>query len=199
MTTEYTASGWADRTRQLGRKIIRNARDKEKWRKVIRFRLWMPVTLQILLIGAVLWFTNARFDGFINANNINSILLLAMPLAVAAMAQTHAILVGYLDLSVGAMISFGVVAASFLIPGDASTGQIFGGVALILGAGVVLGLVNAGLIRGVKIPSIIATLATLSILDGISLTLRPTTQGQISQSLVGFLTATWGRFRSPSS
>ncbi|MDH3463750.1 MAG: amidohydrolase family protein, partial [Acidimicrobiia bacterium] len=192
MTTEYTASGWADRTRQLGRKIIRNARDKEKWRKVIRFRLWMPVTLQILLIGAVLWFTNARFDGFINANNINSILLLAMPLAVAAMAQTHAILVGYLDLSVGAMISFGVVAASFLIPGDASTGQIFGGVALILGAGVVLGLVNAGLIRGVKIPSIIATLATLSILDGISLTLRPTTQGQISQSLVGFLTATWG-------
>jgi ribose/xylose/arabinose/galactoside ABC-type transport system permease subunit len=41
-------------------------------------------------------------------------------------------------------------------------------------------LVNAGLIRGLKIPSIIATLATLSILDGISLTMRPTAQGVIN-------------------
>ncbi|MGD2102157.1 MAG: amidohydrolase family protein [Acidimicrobiia bacterium] len=192
MTGGYVASGWADRARQLARKVIRNARDKEKWRKLAKFRLWMPVTLQLLLIGALLWFTSARFEGFLSANNITSILLLAMPLAVAAMAQTHAILVGYLDLSVGAMISFGVVAASFLIPGGASLGQILGGVALILGAGLALGLINAGLIRGVKIPSIIATLATLSILDGISLTLRPTTQGQISSDLVGFLTAKWG-------
>ena len=181
-----------DRVRQLVRKILRNAREKEKWRKVIRFRLWMPVTLQVLLIFGLLWYTNTRFDGFLNANNVTSILLLAMPLAVAALAQTHAILVGYLDLSVGAMISFGVVAASFLIPGGASVPQILGGAGLILGAGLVLGLVNAGLIRGVKIPSIIATLATLSILDGISLSLRPTTQGQISADLVGFLTAKWG-------
>jgi cytosine/adenosine deaminase-related metal-dependent hydrolase/ribose/xylose/arabinose/galactoside ABC-type transport system permease subunit len=192
MTTEYTASGWGDRARQVFRKVLRNARDKEKWRKIISFRLWMPVTLQLFLIAGLLWFTSTRFEGFLNANNITAILLLAMPLAVAAMAQTHAILVGYLDLSVGAMISFGVVAASFLIPADATLGQILLGVALILGAGLVLGLVNAGLIRGVKIPSIIATLATLSILDGISLTLRPTTQGQISPEFVGVLTAKWG-------
>jgi 5-methylthioadenosine/S-adenosylhomocysteine deaminase len=192
VTADYTAEGWLDRARQLVRRVLRNAREKEKWRKVIRFRLWMPVTLQVLLILGLLWYTNTRFEGFLNANNINSILLLAMPLAVAAMAQTHAILVGYLDLSVGAMISFGVVAASFLIPGGASVSQIFGGLALVLGAGLALGLVNAGLIRGVKIPSIIATLATLSILDGISLSLRPTTQGQISSDLVGVLTSTWG-------
>ena len=43
-----------------------------------------------------------------------------------------------------------------------------------------------------KIPSIIATLATLSILDGISLTLRPTAQGIISADLVAFLTAKVG-------
>jgi ribose transport system ATP-binding protein len=115
-----------------------------------------------------------------------------MPLAIAAIAQTHAILVGYLDLSVGAMISFGVVAASFLIGREASTGEILVGVAAILGAGLVLGLVNAGLIRGVKIPSIIATLATLSILDGIALTLRPTAQGIISADLVAILTTRVG-------
>jgi cytosine/adenosine deaminase-related metal-dependent hydrolase len=48
------------------------------------------------------------------------------------------------------------------------------------------------LARGLKIPSIIATLATLSILDGISLTLRPTAQGVISPDLVSVLTATVG-------
>jgi cytosine/adenosine deaminase-related metal-dependent hydrolase/ribose/xylose/arabinose/galactoside ABC-type transport system permease subunit len=181
-----------DSTRQLVRKVLRNARDKNKWRKVIRFRLWMPVALQILLIAGLLWYTSTRFEGFLNESNIFNILLLAMPLAVAAIAQTHAILVGYLDLSVGAMISFGVVAASFLIRAEAGLSQILIGVAAVLGAGLVLGLINAGLIRGVKIPSIIATLATLSILDGISLTLRPTAQGTISADLVSFLTTRVG-------
>lgn len=181
-----------DAARQLVRKVIRNARDKNKWRKVIKFRLWMPVALQILLVAGLLLYTNSRFEGFLNPTNIYNILLLAMPLAVAAIGQTHAILVGYLDLSVGAMISFGVVVASYLIGADATIGQILVGVAAVLGAGMLLGLVNAGLVRGIKIPSIVATLATLSILDGISLTLRPTAQGQISQSLVKVLTATAG-------
>jgi 5-methylthioadenosine/S-adenosylhomocysteine deaminase len=181
-----------DTARQLLRKVVRNARDKNKWRKVIRFRLWMPVALQILLIGGLLWYTSTRFPGFLNESNIFNILLLAMPLAVAAVGQTHAILVGYLDLSVGAMISFGVVLASFLIGSEATVGQILIGVAAILGSGLILGLVNAGLVRGVKIPSIIATLATLSILDGISLTRRPTAQGVISGDLVSFLTARVG-------
>ncbi|HEX7100626.1 MAG TPA: amidohydrolase family protein [Acidimicrobiia bacterium] len=181
-----------DAARQLVRKIIRNARDKNKWRKVIRFRLWMPVALQILLVAGLLIYTDSRFEGFLNATNIYNILLLAMPLAVAAIGQTHAILVGYLDLSVGAMISFGVVVASYLIGAEATTGQILFGTVAILGAGLLLGLVNAGLVRGVKIPSIVATLATLSILDGISLTLRPTAQGAISQNLVSVLTATVG-------
>ena len=43
-----------------------------------------------------------------------------------------------------------------------------------------------------KIPSIIATLATLSILDGISLTMRPTAQGVISPDLARVLTTTIG-------
>ncbi len=59
--------------------------------------------------------------------------------------------------------------------------------ALILACGVVLGLVNAALVRGLKLPSIIATLATLSILDGVSLILRPTAQGIINPDLVSVL------------
>jgi cytosine/adenosine deaminase-related metal-dependent hydrolase/ribose/xylose/arabinose/galactoside ABC-type transport system permease subunit len=182
----------ADRVRQLGRKFARNARDKNKWRKIVKVRLWMPVALQVLMIVAVLMYTNSRFDGFINRSNITSVLILAVPLGLAAMAQTHAILVGYLDLSVGAMISLGVVIGSFLIGADATLPEILRGLAVILACGVGLGLANAALIRGVKIPSLIATLATLSILDGISLTLRPTAQGVISADLVAFLRSSWG-------
>ncbi|HEX9856358.1 MAG TPA: amidohydrolase family protein [Acidimicrobiia bacterium] len=181
-----------DSARRAVRKVIRDARDKNKWRKIVKFRLWMPVALQLLLIGALLWYTTTRFPGFINATNVEQILILALPLIVVTIAQTHALLVGYLDLSVGAMISLGVVLASFYIGAEASMSQIFLGTGLILLCGVALGLVNATLIRGFKIPSIIATLATLSILDGIALTRRPTAQGVISGDLVSFLTASIG-------
>jgi cytosine/adenosine deaminase-related metal-dependent hydrolase/ribose/xylose/arabinose/galactoside ABC-type transport system permease subunit len=178
--------------RRAVRKVLRDARDRNKWRKIVRFRLWMPVALQVVLIAALLWYTDSRFPRFINPNNVEQILILALPLIVAAMAQNHALLVGYLDLSVGGMIGLGVVTASFLIGADASVSQIAIGIGVIVLAGVALGLVNAGLIRGLKIPSIIATLATLSILDWISLTMRPTAQGVISPDLVAVLTTTVG-------
>ena len=181
-----------DTARRAVRKVLRDARDVNKWRKIARFRLWMPVVLQILLVAALLWYTSSRFPGFVNPYNVEQILILALPLIVAAIAQTHALLVGYLDLSVGGMIGLGVVIGSFVIGVDATAPEIAVGIGMILLCGVALGLVNAGLVRGLKIPSIIATLATLSILDGISLTLRPTAQGVISPDLVSILTTTVG-------
>ena len=178
--------------RRAVRKVIRDARDKNKWRKIVRFRLWMPVALQILLVGGLLWYTTSRFPGFVNPTNVKQILILALPLIVASMAQNHALLVGYLDLSVGGMISLGVVTGSFLIGAEASVSEIGIGIGVILLFGAAVGLVNAGLVRGLKVPSIIATLATLSILDGISLTMRPTAQGVISPDLVSVLTTSVG-------
>jgi cytosine/adenosine deaminase-related metal-dependent hydrolase/ribose/xylose/arabinose/galactoside ABC-type transport system permease subunit len=181
-----------DAARRVVRKVIRDARDRNKWRKIVRFRMWMPVVLQILLVAALLWYTASRFPGFINSRNVNQILILALPLTVVTMAQTHALLVGYLDLSVGGMIALGVVIASFLIGVDATTPEILIGICAILLCGLTLGLVNAGLIRGLKIPSIIVTLATLSILNGIALTMRPTAQGEIDDALVSVLTTSVG-------
>jgi 5-methylthioadenosine/S-adenosylhomocysteine deaminase len=177
----------ADTARRAVRKLLRDARDVNKWRKIVTFRLWMPVALQFLLIIVVAWFATSRFPGFINDANVRTILILAAPLAVVAIGQTHALLVGYLDLSVGAMVTFGVVAASFLIPSDATTSQILLGVGAVFLSGLGLGLVNAILVRGLKIPSIIATLATLSILNGISLTLRPTAGGIIDRDFTAWL------------
>jgi 5-methylthioadenosine/S-adenosylhomocysteine deaminase len=192
VTSEYTARSAVDRARQLVRMVVRNARDKNKWRKVVKVRLWMPIALQLLLIGLVIWYTDSRSEGFLTGATVTSVLIIAVPLAIAAIAQTHALLVGYLDLSVGAMISLGVVIASYLIVPESSTGDIALGVGAILLAGVGLGLLNSALVRGVKIPSIIATLATLSVLDGISLTLRETPSGTIDPRFVGWLKTSVG-------
>ena len=70
-----------------------------------------------------------KFPGFINHRNVTSILFLAVPLALVAMGQTHALLVGFLDLSVGAMVTLAVVIASFLIGPDSTT------VHILLGSG----------------------------------------------------------------
>ena len=185
-------TAYVDTSRQAVRKVLRDARDKNKWRKIVKVRLWMPVALQLLLIIAVAMYARSRFPSFLGASNLRSILVLAIPLAVVAIAQTHALLVGYLDLSVGAMISVGVVVASFLIGGDASPGRIAVGAGAILLIGLIVGAVNALLVRGVKIPSIIATLATLSILDGISLTLRGTPGGTINRGFTELLRTSIG-------
>ena len=84
-----------DSARIAVRKVLRDARDKNKWRKIVRFRLWMPVVLQLILIGARRCGTPSRGSPGSSTNaNVTSILLLAVPLAIVAMGQTHALLVG---------------------------------------------------------------------------------------------------------
>ena len=185
------ATGRLDALRQLARKVVRNARDKNKWRKIVKFRLWMPVALQILLIVLVAWYVSSKFPGFLGLNT-RHILIVALPLALVAMAQIHALLLGYLDLSVGAIVSLGVVAASFLIVPDSSGAQWLFGVGVILLCGAAVGLVNALLVRGAKITSIIATLATMSIVQGIAITMRPLNEGAIDREFVNALSASIG-------
>ena len=48
-------SARVDTARRAVRKVIRDARDKNKWRKIVKFRLWMPVALQVLLVAALLF------------------------------------------------------------------------------------------------------------------------------------------------
>ena len=77
-----------DRFRQLWRMVLRESRERNRWRKIIRFRLWMPVVLQIILVVGLAWYTNGRFPGFLNANNINQLLILALPLIVSVIRRS---------------------------------------------------------------------------------------------------------------
>jgi cytosine/adenosine deaminase-related metal-dependent hydrolase/ribose/xylose/arabinose/galactoside ABC-type transport system permease subunit len=165
------------------------------WQKIkhhFRVRMWTPVALQIILILAVGNYTAAHSSAFLTPYNLKSLLLTTLPLALVTMAQVNALLVGYLDISVGSIMTIGVIIASFIITDGAPPGVVLLGGLAILGAGALIGLFNAVLVRWVKLPSIIATLATLSILDGISLSLRPIAKGLISADVLGTITKTVG-------
>jgi len=182
--------------RQKIRNAIRDVRNGAMlWQKIkhlFRVRMWTPVALQVLLILIVGKYTASRSDAFLSDFNLKSLLLATLPLALVTMAQVNALLAGYLDVSVGSVMTMGIIIASFIVTDKAPPNTVFLGGLAVLGAGVVIGLFNAVLIRWVKLPSIIATLATLSILDGISLSLRPIAAGLINFDVLDALSKTVG-------
>ncbi len=173
------------------------ARDRRRIRKGLlkigrSYSWWLPQVLLTVLVIGVGGYAASKAPAFLSEYNLNSLLLATLPLALVAMAQVNALLVGYLDISVGAVMSLGIIVASFIITGKADGAQMAVGVAAVLLAGVLVGSVNATLVHWVKIPAIIATLATLSILDGISLLLRPIPAGLISFDFTKALTTSVG-------
>ncbi|HEU5160794.1 MAG TPA: ATP-binding cassette domain-containing protein [Streptosporangiaceae bacterium] len=152
---------------------------------------WFPAVVLAVLTVLAGAFTATRADAFLSEFNLNSLLLSALPLALLAMGQSHALVVGEFDLSVGALAGFVVVAASFLLDGGPAP-VIGAGLLALFGLCVATGGVNAGLTRLLGIPSIIATVATLSVLQGVALTLRPTPGGVIDIGLSDLLSRSAG-------
>ena len=157
----------------------------------IRFRGVVPLVLMSTLILAVGAYTAVRQDAFLSSYNLNNLLLATMPLALVSMGQTCALLVGGFDVSVGALMTLCVVVASYtMTPTTSQLGLIPGALALV-GVGLATGVFNAVLIRVFRLPSIIATLATFSILEGAALLLRDHPEGSINLDVVDALTTSW--------
>ena len=99
--------------RQKIRNAIRDVRNGamlwQKIKHVFRVRLWTAVVLQIILILIVGRYTASRSDAFLSEFNLKSLLLATLPLALVTIAQVNALLAGYLDVSVGAVMSMGII------------------------------------------------------------------------------------------
>ena len=153
-----------------------------------RFRGALPLVLMSVLIVVVGSYATVRQDAFLTSFNLNNLLLLAMPLALVSLGQTCALLVGGFDVSVAALMTFCVVVASYTMTFDTSGWALLPGALALIAVGVATGIFNAVLICVLKLPSIIATLGTLSILTGASLLLRDHPEGPISSDAVSGLT-----------
>ena len=149
---------------------------------------WLPLILMSTLIVALGLYTSNREDAFLTSYNLNNLLLATMPLPLVSLGQATALLVGGFDVSVAALMTFCVVLASYTMTPTTSGWGLFPGALAIIGVGLATGIFNALLIRVLRLPSIIATLGTLSILQGASLWLRDHPEGTISSDLISGLT-----------
>jgi rhamnose transport system permease protein len=124
---------------------------------------FLGVLAFLVLLAAV--FT-ATTDDFLTLNNGRVILFTAAILAVAVVGQTLVVLTGNLDLSVGSIMGL----TAYVVYDVADTNSAVSALAVVVavGIGAVLGLVNGLLVAVLEIPSIVATLGTLSIYRGIT-------------------------------
>ena len=107
-------------------------------------------------------------------------------IAFVAMAQTVPVLLGGLDLSVGAVMTLTNCIASEMVNG--SPGEIVLGMVLTLAAGTAFGLLNGCIVVYGRIQPIIATLATGAIAIGLALWIRPKPGGNVDGDLSWALT-----------
>ena len=155
---------------------------------------WLPLLLMVALMFAIGGYAAGRNADFLSSFNLSTLFGSsgALPLALVAMGQTHALMVRGFDISVGALMTLVVCVGSFILTADAAWYTLLFASLGLVAMGIAVGFVNAALIRKLGLPSIIATLATLSVMQGVSLRLRPTPGGEISTSFADTLNTTWG-------
>ena len=127
---------------------------------------WLPIAAMSLLIVLLGAYTNGKDSAFLSTFNLNGVMVATLPLALAAMAQTSALMVKAFDVSVGALITLCVVVSSFVLGPDESWPSLFLGMLFVIVIALGVGAVNVALIRWLKLSSIIATLATYSVAPG---------------------------------
>jgi ribose transport system permease protein len=109
-----------------------------------------------------------------------------LPIAFAAVAQAIVVISGGIDLSVGSMMALASVVSAVLMKGqDDLTALVV--VLATLGLGIVLGLINGGLIVATKVPDIVVTLAMSFVWAGAALLVLHTPGGGAAKWLMDLI------------
>lgn len=120
----------------------------------------------ILVFAAAIIF----IPSFRRAQNITNLLNQMSPMGFVALGQTFAIITTGIDLSVGSVISLTtVITATKLEYGNVSS--LFLVILLVFGSALLIGFFNGFIISKFKLEPLIATLATGSIVNGLTLTI----------------------------
>lgn len=131
-------------------------------------------------------------DRYLTGLNFRGMLALLATLVFVAFGQQIVMMTGGIDLSVGPLMGFLVIVASFFITSEDPVGPIWVGWLLMVGAALVVGLINWCLIDVAGLHPVVATLVTFMALRGISLILRPVPGGLIDTDVTDRITARVG-------
>jgi ribose/xylose/arabinose/galactoside ABC-type transport system permease subunit len=137
--------------------------DAAKAGKISFGKLWdtWGVTGIFLIL---LVFTPFIAPGFLEVENLQSVLRESAYVGIVALGMTFAIASGAFDLSVGGQLALTSVVSLMAFSGGGTAAAI----AAAITTGIACGLVNAGLITQLRVPPFVATLGTLFVFRGIA-------------------------------
>ncbi|MDA4848565.1 ABC transporter permease [Hoeflea poritis] len=135
----------------------------------------------ITVVGAVI--LTVYTDDFASPQNLSNLLSQAMPLIIVAIGQMIVIVIGGMDLSVGAIISLTTALLALDAPAFVLVPAVFAITALI-------GLVNGYSIVKLNVHPIIATLSVQFIVVGFARILRPVAGGSVPDIVVSCVAGT---------
>jgi ribose transport system ATP-binding protein len=119
---------------------------------------------------------------FFTPRNLSDLAIQVAPLAIVALGQFAVVLLGGIDLSVGPNISLATGIASLVLIDNPPFG-FAAGILLCLVVCVAVGALNGFLVRSLKLPDLIATLATFSVVAGLALIVRPAPGGLLNEGV----------------
>lgn len=134
---------------------------KPGWQVLIR-RQELVVLVLLLVVGTIL---SLQTDTFLTSNNLLNVARSFSWIAIAAFGESMVIIIGGIDLSVGAVMALaGLITAMGLQSRVAVPWAILAG----LVTGGLVGWVNGALVGRIRFPPFIVTLGTMSIARGIT-------------------------------
>jgi rhamnose transport system permease protein len=141
----------------------------------------LSLLLVLLLMGALV---AIRAPQVLSATNLTDVSVLAAIIAIAAVGEAMVVITRNVDLSVEAIIglvAFAVAAvlSNHLLPTTVA-------IAFGIGLGLVLGMINGVIVALFHVPSIVATLGTLSVYRGIDFLLAGGKQVTLTELPAGY-------------
>lgn len=139
-----------------------------------------------ILLAALLGFTVAIHPSF-GAFDVETVALAALPLGLAAAAQTVAVLAGGIDLSIGSLMAVAnVMAARLMLHQSFSRALVIA--LLVLCVTLAAGLLNGLFVVLSRVPDIVVTLATAFVWGGVALLILERPGGGAPQQFLDLAT-----------
>jgi ribose transport system ATP-binding protein len=149
-----------------------------------------PVITLAVAVGLGIY-TSTQNSFFLTGAAFTGILMLFAALAFASMAQQVVLIAGGIDLSVGPLMGFIAMVASFVIVPERSQGALALGWLLLIAIAFSVGTINWAPTR-VGIPPFLTTLVTYTGLQGFSLLLRKNVGGEINLDVLNSISTKIG-------
>jgi ribose transport system permease protein len=154
------------------------------------------VAIVYVILFAIIVFAAIASPPFLSARNISNVLKQVTALGIISVGQTLVILLGGIDISVGAVVSVVCCLNSYVMVWNNPWG-IWLGVAASLLIGVIVGLINGLGVTKLKVSPFMMTLGMMSILQGAAIALRGQPGGLVPSEFAAPLTGNLGPVPTP--